>query len=110
MFSASCSPLGQSSDCPPFRNRLRRALSVTISSRVGHACALYGFLGVKVRAQRRRLRHFPEPPPPKPPQERAHVGIIGCGNFAFSNIAYHLKKGYCEVIRGTVDVAASQAT
>jgi predicted dehydrogenase len=33
-----------------------------------------------------------------------HVGLLGCGNFAFSNIAYYLKKNYGKVIRGVMDV------
>lgn len=33
----------------------------------------------------------------------AHVGVIGCGNFAFSNIAYYLKKNYGKVIHAVMD-------
>jgi len=38
-----------------------------------------------------------------------HVGLIGCGNFAFSNIAYYLKKNYGRVIRGAMDVDIHKA-
>ena len=40
---------------------------------------------------------------------RQHVGLIGCGNFAFSNIAYYLKKNYGQVIRGAMDVDIHRA-
>jgi predicted dehydrogenase len=32
-----------------------------------------------------------------------HVGLIGCGNFAYSNIAYYLKKNYGLCMRGAMD-------
>jgi predicted dehydrogenase len=38
-----------------------------------------------------------------------HVGIIGCGNFAFSNIAYYLNKNYGQVIRAAMDVDVHRA-
>jgi len=38
-----------------------------------------------------------------------HVGIIGCGNFAFANIAYFLKKNYGKVIRGAMDIDINRA-
>jgi predicted dehydrogenase len=31
------------------------------------------------------------------------VGILGCGNFAFSHVAYYLRKNYGAVIRGVMD-------
>ena len=39
----------------------------------------------------------------------SHVGIIGCGNFAFSNIAYYLNKKYGRVIRGAMDIDIHRA-
>lgn len=33
-----------------------------------------------------------------------HIGIIGCGNYAFSNIAYYIHKNYGNVIRGAMDI------
>src|SRR5918997_3804827 len=36
--------------------------------------------------------------------ERAHVGIIGCGNFAYTTIAYHLERHAGGVIRGAMDI------
>lgn len=32
-----------------------------------------------------------------------HVGLLGCGNYAYSNIAYYLEKNYGKVIRGVMD-------
>lgn len=37
------------------------------------------------------------------------VGIIGCGNFSFSNIAYYLGKESARFLRGTYDIARPQA-
>jgi predicted dehydrogenase len=39
----------------------------------------------------------------------SHIGIIGCGNFAYSNIAYFLKKNYGRVIRGAMDIDINRA-
>ena len=38
-----------------------------------------------------------------------HVGILGCGNFAFSNIAYYLRSNYGSIIRGCMDVDINHA-
>lgn len=40
---------------------------------------------------------------------RAHVGLIGCGNFGFSVIAYYLQKNYGNVIRGCMDIEVNRA-
>src|SRR5205085_7692351 len=39
----------------------------------------------------------------------AHVGIIGCGNFAYTTIAYFLVKNAGPVIRGTMDIDGARA-
>lgn len=39
----------------------------------------------------------------------AHVGLIGCGKFAFSNIAYYLKKNYGYVIHAAMDIDSNRA-
>ncbi len=39
----------------------------------------------------------------------AHIGLIGAGNFAYSNIAYFLRKHYGKVIRGVMDVEINRA-
>jgi len=41
--------------------------------------------------------------------ENKHIGIIGCGNFAFSNIAYYLYKNYGHVIRAAMDINIHRA-
>ena len=38
-----------------------------------------------------------------------HVGLLGCGKFAYSNIAYYLRKNYGNVIRGVMDVDLNKA-
>lgn len=40
---------------------------------------------------------------------KQHVGILGCGNFGFSNIAYYLRKNYGYVIRGVMDKNINRA-
>src|SRR3954451_9686022 len=39
----------------------------------------------------------------------AHVGLIGCGNFAFSHIAYFLDRNVGAVIRGAMDIEGARA-
>jgi predicted dehydrogenase len=41
--------------------------------------------------------------------QRQHVGLIGCGNFGFSNIAYYLKGTYGNVLRGAMDINVNRA-
>ena len=41
--------------------------------------------------------------------ERRHVGIIGCGSFAFANIAYYLAKNYGKVIHAAMDLDINRA-
>jgi len=43
------------------------------------------------------------------PEKGGHVGLIGCGNFAYSNIAYYLKKNFGKVIRGAMDTNVHRA-
>jgi predicted dehydrogenase len=63
---------------------------------------------VKVEAQyHMRGRRLPRPRPA--PDPRAHVGIIGCGNFAFSTIAHVLERRAGREIRGTMDIAPQRA-
>jgi predicted dehydrogenase len=65
---------------------------------------------VKVRGQYHMKRKFTQLP-----QERGgavrekHVGLIGCGNFAYSSIAYYLKKNYGDVLRGCMDIELERA-
>lgn len=65
---------------------------------------------VKVRGQyHMRARFDPLPAVPEPPPPGGHVGLIGCGNFAFSNIAYYLRKNYGAVVRAAMDVDPHKA-
>src|SRR5688572_24209996 len=64
---------------------------------------------VKVRGQYHMKRRFEKLPCPSSAADYAHVGLIGCGNFAFSNIAYYLRKHYGRVIRGCMDVDVHRA-
>ena len=41
--------------------------------------------------------------------DACHVGIIGCGNFAFSTIAYYLNKKVGPVLRGVMDINIHRA-
>ena len=60
---------------------------------------------VKIKGQyHMKKRYSTLPVMPSLPQGDGHVGIIGCGNFAFSNIAYYIKKKYGRVIRGAMDI------
>lgn len=40
---------------------------------------------------------------------QAHIGIMGCGNYSFSNIAFYLKKANSNLIRGVMDVDVHRA-
>ena len=65
---------------------------------------------VKIRGQYHMRRSYDElPPVSDPPPAGGHVGILGCGNFAFSNIAYYLKKHHGDVIRAAMDVEPARA-
>ena len=65
---------------------------------------------IKIRGQYHMRTRGPArrtlPPPGRPD---AHVGLIGCGNFAFSHIAYFLDRNVGPVIRGAMDVEGARA-
>ena len=42
-------------------------------------------------------------------KSKKNVAIVGCGNFAFSNIGFYLKKTYGNVIRATMDINIDRA-
>ena len=44
-----------------------------------------------------------------PPKTGGHVGLIGCGNFAFTTIAYYLCKNYGRIIRAGMDIDIQRA-
>lgn len=56
-----------------------------------------------------KKRNIRLPALPSKIRQRAHIGIIGCGNFAFSNIAYYLVKNYGNVIHGAMDIDINKA-
>lgn len=65
---------------------------------------------VKVKGQyHMKKRYATLPVVTSPPEDGGHVGLIGCGNFAFSNIAYYLRKNYGRVIRGAMDIDIHRA-
>ena len=64
---------------------------------------------VKVRGQYHIRKVYESRPAERLPSNKAHVGMIGCGNFAFSCLAYYLKKNFGQVIRGTMDVDINRA-
>ncbi len=47
--------------------------------------------------------------PARPGRDDAHVGIIGCGNFAYSTLAYFLRRRHGFVIRGVMDLDPQRA-
>jgi len=65
---------------------------------------------VKIKGQyHMRKRYASLPKLASSPEDGGHVGLIGCGNFAFSNIAYYLKMNYGRVIRGAMDIDIHKA-
>jgi predicted dehydrogenase len=75
-------------------------------------CRLYGLRKtlIKIEGQFHMRKAYDKLPDMSPtPGNRRHVGIIGCGNFAYSHIAYYLKKNHGAVIRGVMDVNVHRA-
>jgi predicted dehydrogenase len=64
---------------------------------------------IKVKGQYHSRRTFETLPAERTERQGRHVGIIGCGNFAFSHIAYYLRKNYGSVIRGVMDPTPQKA-
>lgn len=65
----------------------------------------------KVRAQYHMKQVYAQAQPlpvPSNPTGR-HVGLLGCGKFAYSNIAYYLRKNYGNVLRGVMDIDLNKA-
>lgn len=40
---------------------------------------------------------------------KSHIGILGAGNFSYSNLSYYLRKNYGKVIRGVMDIEINRA-
>ena len=64
---------------------------------------------MKVEAEYHTRRRFDELPQLAGPRPQQHVGIIGCGRFAFAQIAYYLRRGPGRVIRGVMDIDVHRA-
>ncbi len=64
---------------------------------------------IKVRGQMHMRRRFEALPASEAPSAGQPVGILGCGNFAFSNIAYYLRRGFGNVIGACMDVDIHRA-
>ncbi|HEX7118534.1 MAG TPA: Gfo/Idh/MocA family oxidoreductase [Longimicrobiales bacterium] len=65
---------------------------------------------VKIRGQYHMKKRYKSLPVVAPvPPDGGHVGLIGCGNFAFSNIAYYVQKNYGPVMRGAMDIDVHRA-
>lgn len=66
--------------------------------------------GVKIKGQYHMKKRYSALPRAREKcSKQGHVGLIGCGNYAFSNIAYYLKKNYGDVIRAAMDVDIHKA-
>lgn len=64
----------------------------------------------KIQAQYHMKKKYDKLPPIREKStSKKHVGIIGCGNFAYSTIAYYLKKNYGLIIRGCMDIDINHA-
>lgn len=64
---------------------------------------------VKVRGQYHAKQTFETLPAERTTRTGRHVGILGCGNFAYSHIAYYLRKNFGSVIRGVMDPSIHKA-
>ncbi len=65
---------------------------------------------VKIRGQYHMKRRFDSIPPPRGGlHERQVFGLIGCGNYAFSNIAYYLNRAWPGSIRACMDTDLHRA-
>jgi predicted dehydrogenase len=87
----------------PLRFKIKKALCYV---------RLYGLrrTWLKIRAQYHMKKRFAALPAPSRRRNRhAHVGIIGCGNFGFSTIAYYLTRNYGHVIRAAMDIDVHRA-
>ena len=66
---------------------------------------------MKVRSQYHMNKTYRSLPAPRSGTGSGtrHVGLIGCGKFAYAQIAYYLSKGVGSVIRGAMDVELERA-
>lgn len=64
---------------------------------------------IKIKGQYHARKKFHTLPAERAERTGRHVGIVGCGNFAFANIAYYLRKNHGSVIRGVMDPSIHKA-
>ena len=88
----------------PFSFNLRKA------ARYGRLYGLRRTL-MKVRAQYHIKKEFPgQLARPVPAVATGkHIGILGCGKFAYANVAYYVRQNFGNVIRGVMDVDLNRA-
>lgn len=59
---------------------------------------------MKIKGQYHMKKRYDSLPPlPSPPKSGGHIGIIGCGNYSFSNIAFYLHRERAGALRGAMD-------
>lgn len=81
-------------------------------NKVARYARLYGVqrTWAKVRAHQHMGRRYSSlPRKPAGSSSGGHVGIIGCGRFAYSTIAYYLKRNYGHVLRACMDIDIHRA-
>jgi len=54
-------------------------------------------------------KRYEKLPPLGKPSGNSSVGMIGCGNFAYSTLAYYLNRRFGRVIRGVMDIQIHRA-
>ena len=64
---------------------------------------------VKIKGKYHIKRKFHNLPKNKKFNRKSHIGLIGCGNFSFSNIAYFLSKNKKNCIRTVMDIDINKA-
>jgi len=65
---------------------------------------------VKIEGQYHMKKTFAVLPSPRGREGKGgHIGIVGCGNFAYSNIAYYLRRNFGPVLRAAMDVNIHRA-
>ena len=65
---------------------------------------------MKIRGQYHMKKQYDSlPAVANPPPAGGRIGLFGCGNYAFSNIAYYVSKNAPGALRGAMDVDINRA-
>jgi predicted dehydrogenase len=64
---------------------------------------------VKVRSQYHMGASYAKLPPERGVRPGQHVGVLGCGKFAYAQIAWYLHHAYGETLRGVMDLKPARA-